>query len=157
MRFLQKLIGMSLRPAAERRARGRSFEDLAADLEAAWPAIARHLEDKPDSAANREALAHCAGIERWGQSQLRVAFGDPLEMDTYHAYRPPVEQGVAKLTEVMARTRRDTVALAHALAEDGIDPKVTVRHNDLGDLSLGGWLVYLRQHASRELPLRARR
>jgi len=156
MRILQKAIGFVLRPAAERKARRRSFQDLADDLQNAYPAIADHLAGKPDTPANREAIAHCVGIERWGQSRLRVALGAPLEMDTYHPYRPDVADGVEALAAAMAATREETVALARTLHDQGVAPTDTVPHNDLGDLSLAGWLAYLQQHASRELPMRVR-
>lgn len=156
MRILQKAIGFVLRPAAERKARHRSFQDLADDLQNAYPPIADHLAGKPDTPANREAIAHCVGIERWGQSRLRVGLGDALAMDAYHPYRPDVGEGVEALAAAMAATREETVALARRLHDQGVAPSETVPHNDLGDLSLAGWLVYLQQHASRELPLRVR-
>jgi len=156
MRLLQKAIGAMLRPAAERRARGKSFDDLAAILEEAWPPLETHLAGKPDTAMNREAIAHCVGIERWGQSRLRVGLGEPLTMDAYHPYRPDLQDGVDALAGAMKTTRQDTIALAHQLAEQGVDPTTTVQHNDLGDMTLGAWIVYLKQHASRELPLRVR-
>jgi hypothetical protein len=49
-----------------------------------------------------------------------------------------------------AETRAETVALARQLDERGIDPAMTVPHNDLGVLSVGGWLAYLVQHPDQE-------
>ncbi len=156
MSILQKLIGLGLRPFAERRARQRTLDEAARDLERAGERIDAHLAGKPDTPSNREAIAHCVGIERWGQSRLRVGLGEPLQMDGHQGYRPDLAAGVDALRASMTETRAATVALARDLAAAGVDPTTTVRHNDLGDLSLAGWLAYLEQHASRELPLRVR-
>ena len=156
MRAIQKVIGLGLRPFAERRGRQRSLDDAAGDLEASGARLDAHLAGKPDTPANREAVAHCVGIERWGQRRLRVAHGEPFVLDAYHGYRPDTADGIEALRAAMAETRAATVALARELAAAGVDPGTTVRHNDLGDLTLAGWLAYLEQHASREIPLRVR-
>ena len=156
MGTLQKLIGLGLRPFAERRARQRTLDEAVRDLERSGERIDAHLAGKPDTPAHREAIAHCVGIERWGQSRLRVGLGEPLQMDGHHGYRPDPGLGVDALRAAMAQTRAMTVALARELAAAGVDPATTVRHNDLGDLTLAGWLAYLEQHASRELPMRVR-
>ena len=156
MAILQKLIGLGLRPFAERRARQRTLDEAVRDLESSGARIDAHLAGKPDTPANREAIAHCVGIERWGQRRLRVGLGEPLVMDGHHGYRPDPAIGVDALRAEMSETRAGTVGLARELVAAGVDPSTTVRHNDLGDLSLAGWLAYLEQHASRELPLRVR-
>jgi hypothetical protein len=156
MRAIQKLIGLGLRPYAERRGRQRTLDDAASDLERSGARIDQHLAGKPDTPAHREAIAHCVGIERWGQRRLRVALGEPFVLDAYHGDRPDLADGVEALRAAMAETRAATVALARELAAAGVDPATTVRHNDLGDLTLSGWLAYLEQHASREIPLRVR-
>ena len=156
MGTLQKLIGMGLRPFAERRARQRTLDEAAHDLERSGVRIAAHLAGKPDTPANREAIAHCVGIERWGQSRVRVGLGEPHRTEGHHGYRPDPAVGVVALRAAMAETRAATVALARDLVAAGVDPAATVRHDDLGDLTLAGWLAYLEQHASRELPVRVR-
>ena len=156
MRAIQKLIGLGLRPFAERRGRQRTLDDAARELERSGARLDAHLAGKPDTPANREAIAHCVGIERWGQSRLRVGLGEPLRMDGHRGYRPDPADGIEALRAALAETRAATVALARELAAAGVDASTTVRHNDLGDLTLAGWLAYLEQHASRELPLRVR-
>jgi hypothetical protein len=42
------------------------------------------------------------------------------------------------------------VALAKALQAAGVPKTATAHHNDFGDISAGGWLVYLTTHAERE-------
>lgn len=150
MRILQKMIGLFRRPMAEWGARQKSIEDLAHELEASAATMDERMRGRPDSNTNREAIAHWIGIERWGQRRLHVALGATLIMDEYHGYRPDKEQGIEGLREEFAETRAETVQLARRLDEKGVDPNTTIRHNDLGDLSVRGWLSYLIQHPEQE-------
>lgn len=150
MRILQRLIGAMRRPMAERHAKGKALTELAGELKASGEALDARFAQAPDSGANREALAHWIGIERWGQRRLQVALGEPLVIDAYHGYRPDKEQGMAHLRDAFAQTRADTLALIDRLQDAGVDPATTVRHNDLGDLSVAGWLAYLLQHPEQE-------
>lgn len=150
MRILQGLIGAMRRPMAERHARGKTLDELAGELEASGASLGARFAKAPDTGMNREAIAHWVGIERWGQRRLRVALGEPLEMDAYHPYRPDKEQGMAHLRDAFAETRAGTLALIRELQAAGVDPATTIRHNDLGDLSVAGWLAYLVQHPEQE-------
>lgn len=150
MRPLQRLIGLFRRPMAELQARGTSLEQLADDLAASGQVMDARIAGRPDSGINREAVAHWVGIERWGQRRLRVALGEELVMDAYHPYRPDVNDGIEVLRDAFAATREETVALARRLHDEGVDPDMTIRHNDLGDLSVRGWLGYLIQHPEQE-------
>lgn len=150
MRILQTLIGLMRRPMAERHAGGKGIAELADELEASGGEMDRRIEGKPDTPGNREAIAHWVGIERWGQRRLKVALGEPFVQDTYHPYRPDKEDGVEALRKAFAETREEAVALARRLASEGVDPDRTIRHNDLGDLSVRGWLAYLIQHPEQE-------
>lgn len=150
MRWIQRLIGLFRRPMAERHARGKGIDELAAELEASGRDMDARIAGKPDSPGNREALAHWVGIERWGQRRLRVALGEPFVEDAHHPYRPDEKEGLEALCRAFAETRAETVALAHRLDEAGVDPSTTVHHNDLGDLTIAGWLAYLLQHPEQE-------
>jgi hypothetical protein len=150
MRLIQRLIGLFRRPMAERHARGKGIEELATELEASGHDMDARIAGKPDSPGNREAVAHWVGIERWGQRRLRVALGEPFVEDEHHPYRPDKEEGIEALREAFAETRAETVALARRLKEAGVDPSTTVHHNDLGDLTVTGWLAYLLQHPEQE-------
>lgn len=60
------------------------------------------------------------------------------------------------MAAAFAEAREQTIALAHQAAN--LPPSVTARHNDLGDLSVKGWLAYLEGHATRpEINLRPER
>ena len=150
MRLLQRLIGIFRHVIAERHARGKDLAQLAAELEASGRLMDAKLAAAGDTPGNREAIAHWVGIERWGQRRLRVALGEPLVEDAYHPYRPDRDEGVVALRRAFSDTRDETVALSRRLRDAGIDPATTVRHNDLGDLSVGGWLAYLIQHPEQE-------
>ena len=150
MRWIQRLIGIGRRPLAERDARGKGYDTLARELEASGRDLDARIATAPDTPDNREALAHWIGIERWGQRRLRVALGEPFELDAHHPYRPDVEQGVENLREALADTRKETLVLTERLREAGVDLGTKVRHNDLGELSVAGWLAYLRQHPEQE-------
>jgi hypothetical protein len=150
MRIIQGLIGLVRRPMAERHARGKAIAELADELEVSGRELDRRMAGRPDTPGNREAVAHWVGIERWGQRRLRVTLGEPFVEDTYHPYRPDVDEGFEAMRAAFAETRAETVALARQLDERGIDPAMTVPHNDLGVLSVGGWLAYLVQHPDQE-------
>ena len=156
MSIVQKAIGLVRRPLAEVHARGNDIEDLADELETSGHDMMRRMEGKPDTNGNREAVAHWIGIERWGQRRLKVTLGEPLVMDEHYPYKPEGEKSFEELTKVFAETRKDTVALARTLDEAGVDPDGTVPHNDLGDLTVRGWLAYLIQHPDQEARARLR-
>ena len=156
MRIIQGLIGLVRRPMAERHARGKAIAELADELEVSGRDLDQRMKGRPDTPGNREAAAHWVGIERWGQRRLRVALGEPFVADTYHPYRPDVGEGFEALRAAFAETRAETVALARQLDERGVDPATIVRHNDLGDLSVRGWLAYLIQHPDQESRARLR-
>lgn len=150
MSALQRMIGMVLRPLAERQARGRTGEAFAAALERSGSVVQGRFERAGDTPGNREAINHIVGIERWGQRRLRVALGEAPVTDPYRGYRLPEGSDVKTLARAFADTRRETVRLALELARKDPGLKTKVAHNDLGELSVGGWLAYLEAHAGRE-------
>ena len=156
MRLTQRLIGLVRRPMAEWHARSRDIAQLAAELEASGEVMNARLAGAADTPGNRDAIAHWVGIERWGQRRLRVVLGEALLDDGHHPYRPDEADGVEALRRAFAETRAETVALANELLEAGVDPSTTVRHNDLGELTVTGWLAYLLQHPEQESRARLR-
>lgn len=141
---------------AERAAHGKGLDRLAADLEASGATMDARLARAGDTPANRDAIAHWVGIERWSQRRLRVALGEPFVEDGHRPYRPDEASGVAALRRAFAETRAETLALVGRLRAAGVDPSVTVRHNDLGDMTVAGWLAYLVQHPEQESRARLR-
>lgn len=141
---------------AERAALGKGLERLATDLEVSGAAMDARLARAGDTPGNRDAIAHWVGIERWSQRRLRVALGEPFVEDGHRPYRPDEAAGVAALRRAFAETRAETLALVGRLRAAGVDPSVTVRHNDLGDMTVAGWLAYLVQHPEQESRARLR-
>jgi hypothetical protein len=134
----------------ERPAQKMTLPELADKLDTAGQEIAQRAASADDTPDNREQLRHIIGIERWGQSRLRVALGGPLAEDTSDAYRPADEMPWLDLQEEFQIARRDTIALARELAEIEIDPTLTIPHEEYGKLTVFGWLRYLDVHSSLE-------
>lgn len=65
-----------------------------------------------------------------------------------YAPHKPVSDDWRTLVAEFSETRKETLALAQSLNE--AQAAAEVPHNDLGLLSVGAWLHYLRLHASLE-------
>lgn len=150
MSIIGRVIGRVLRPIIERQAKGRSVHDFVGSLEHSGEEVAKRLGNAPDTPHNREVANHIVGIERWGQRRLRVALSEPPVMDSYRGYRLPEGTDLGALRSAFSNTRRGTVELARELGFTDPKPRTKVCHNDLGELSVGGWLAYLEGHAKRE-------
>ena len=95
-------------------------------------------------------MSHIIGIERWGNSRLKVALGEPLMMDEYNNYRPAREATWHELKEELGKTRAQTVQLLGELESSNVDVSKTIAHNQHGDLSIKGWVRYINMHADFE-------
>lgn len=142
------------RALIERTAARHTPGELLERLDRTGAAITERLAAAPDTPANREAAVHVIGIERWGQRRLRIALGEPPVRDEYDAYRPGEDQDMAALAALFAETRQQTLALATLAVR--LPESVTAPHNELGDLTVPGWLIYLEGHAERETRFRLR-
>ena len=150
-----RMIGRLIRISTRRRARRVDLPGVIERLEASREVVEERMTRAADSAANREAINHIIGIERWGRDRLaRAGRGEQYEMDSYRDYRLPDSAGLAELRSAFASTRAETLRFARDLSAD--DAQRTVRHNDLGELTVVEWFVYLDDHAKRE-SLRIRR
>ncbi|MCC6614319.1 MAG: DinB family protein [Anaerolineae bacterium] len=129
--------------------RGRSLTEMMVALQAAGQNLQRKFERYPDARYNRRVLSHIVGIERWGQRRLRVALGDPFELDEYDGYRPSRETDVTALRQMFAETRRETIRLIGLLDRAKVGD-ARIKHNKYGDLTVRGWLRYLLLHANLE-------
>ena len=130
---------------------GRALRELIERMEASRDELLPRIRRAKDTASNREALNHFVGIERWSQSRIAVAKGEPLELDSYHGYRLPDTASLEELQDAFAQTREDSIALARELDAAGIDVERKVPHNDLGELSVLEWFAYLDDHSRREI------
>ena len=71
-------------------------------------------------------------------------------MDEYDGYAPSEHLSMEELAAEFKQTRATTTALVHELQGRGIPLSAKVKHNEAGDLSLGGWLFYIENHTGRE-------
>ena len=134
----------------ERPAGSRSLGELAATLQASGEELARRFAGAEGSDKNREKLRHIISIERWGQRRLRVGLGETFVADESRAYKPAPDTEWSALQGEFSKTRGETLELADRLSQEGVDPTMTVPHNQFGPLTLRGWLRYLETHASFE-------
>lgn len=142
------IIGDLIRGLTERRAGGKTAAQLIEKLIESGQGVAERMARAADTPDNREAAAHIIGIERWSARRLRTALGDVAARDEYDGYRPATSLKMAELAGAFTAAREQTTALAQQAAN--LPPSVTVHHNDLGDLSVKGWLFYIENHALRE-------
>lgn len=148
-------IGDSLRDVVvrllvERPAARRSVEAWSESLDRSGARLGTLLAALEDTPANRRQLRHIIGLERWGQRRLRVALGEPSVADEMDGYQPPEGLSVPQLAAELATTRRETVDLARRCAATPRADQALVPHNQLGPLSIRGWLRYLNLHANLE-------
>ncbi len=151
MSLLQKLIGAGLRPHVKRRARGVTLEQAAVNLEKSRDELRPRIMNATDTPGNREALNHWIGIERWSQNRLRVAQGAPFVEDRYRGYRMAEGSSLTDLQAQFFAVRDDSIGMAHELARTGVAPTLTIKHNDLGELTVVEWLTYMEDHPRREI------
>ncbi len=134
----------------ERPAQKLTIGQLAAALAQSGSDLMDQFAAAPGTDANREQLRHIIGIERWGQSRLRVALGDPLPEDDSDAYHPAEDLDWAALQEMFRTTRAATLELAYQLDRAGLDTTVTVPHDQYGKLTVYAWLHHLNVHSKLE-------
>jgi hypothetical protein len=136
----------------ERPARHQGLAAQIAGLERAGRKLEARLYNAAGTAKDREVLRHIIGIERWGQRRLEgVAAGAASAAavsDAHQPYGPAAETSWDALIEAFVATRAQTVRLARGFSDAQSGSKVS--HNDIGPLSVGGWLRYLRFHATFE-------
>jgi hypothetical protein len=144
------LEGIVLRLHSEWSAKGKSYDELLQRLQKNERTTYERLLNAAELTWNRVRTCHVIGIERWGTHRLRTLLGEPLILDEYDGYAPSEELSMAKLATEFKRTRAATNALVRELQHKGISLSQTAKHNELGDLSVGGWLVYISSHTGRE-------
>jgi DinB superfamily len=142
-------IGSLIHFFVERRASGANLDELRKSLETGCDKVSARMASAQDTPANRKQAAHVIGIERWSAHRLGAAVSPsaPPELDEYDSYRPGADQPMSVLAQEFRDARAETLARLDALPAQ---PDRRIPHNELGNLSLRGWLVYLNSHASVE-------
>ena len=151
MGLKEKVTGFVAGLLLERPVEDKSYAEMAQQLEEAGQSIRARLADKKYTEFNHRVLTHIIGIERWGQSRLRVFLGEPLVQEEYNSYRPAREVPWDELVGQLTATRSETVSLVRALDGASVAPDIKILHNQFGPLSARAWLRYLQTHASREI------
>jgi hypothetical protein len=144
------LNGIFLRWFAERGAKDKTYQELIQLLQENESTTLARLLNASDMGVNRKRAAHVIGIERWSAHRMRTLLGEPLVMDEYDGYAPSAELNMERLAGEFKVTRASTIALVRELEAKGIALSQTAKHNELGDLSAGGWIVYVSSHTGRE-------
>lgn len=150
MGIREAVRGVIVSMVIERPAAGKRYADWIAALEKSGRTIDGHAASAKDPVAAQKLLRHVTGIERWGQSRLRVFLGAPFARDEYDAYRPGEELSRDEQRAAFQDTRTETIDLARQIEQAGVPATATVEHNQFGPLSARGWLRYLEMHASLE-------
>lgn len=153
---LRRFAVSAIRRHVERLGRRHSASELADRLAANGRGLAQRFASIDDGPDVREVLRHVIGIERWGQRRLRVALGEAFDPGGHQPFRPADDAHLDRLRVLFATTRSDTVTLARQLADRELEPDLQIAHDDLGDLSVNGWLAYLDGHAQLEVRRRLR-
>jgi hypothetical protein len=134
----------------ERPARKTSFEDFARVLHEKGEILASRIEKGSGTESQHRVLTHIIGIERWAQSRVAVALGQPFKQEEYTNYRPARTTEWSDLLPLFRATRAESVALAEQLAAQNVPTNLKVKHNQYGDLSVRAWLQYMVGHADFE-------
>ena len=151
--YRDEITKMAAPPVLDLMVRGKDLDQLVEELRESGEKIYQTVENKEGTEHNHNTFTHIIGIERWGQSRLKVALGERLEMDEYDGYRPGKERPWADLRQDFVETRQQTIGLARRLGDPAVDQALVIPHNQFGDLSLHGWLHYLRYHADATMML----
>jgi hypothetical protein len=112
--------------------------------------ISKRIIAADESHRNHEKSRHIVGIERWGQHRLRCALDEALVMDEVDDYILADSHFGIDIAQDFDVTRQETLALIQGFLAAPGSEKRKVPHNDLGPLSVKGWLVYLNLHAEME-------
>ncbi len=134
----------------ERPARQQSLAQLVAQLQQSTHELALRLTTVPNTAENYHQMAHILTLERWGQSRLRVALGQPFVADESDAYAPSAERVFVELINDFLAAREQTLEIAQAIQQANPPADLKILHDQFGPLSVKGWLRYLTEHADLE-------
>ena len=112
------------------------------------------IEARVNRAKNEQkaqiVLRHITGIERWGQQRLQVFLGKAFVRDEFDGYQPATNLSTQQQVAEFNKTRAETIAIVRKIAAANLNSNKTVEHNQIGQLTLRGWLRYLDIHANLE-------
>jgi len=134
----------------ERPGRAKTLDQWATALEKSGQAIDQRAAAAKNPERAQAVLRHNSGIERWGQTRLRVFLGAPVVRDEYDSYQPGTDLSLDGQRAAFGETRRETIDLVRQLQQANVPDDATVMHNDFGPLTVRGWLRYLDMHATIE-------
>jgi hypothetical protein len=144
------LIGKIIHAFNERGAARLSLIEIKGKLAQSEVVITERILKAADTPKNRNLASHLIGIERWAQKRLRVALGELLVIEEYDAYRPGTALAMEELSKTFQSTRQATLNLVDELEQAKVDVTTLIPHNELGTLTVKGWLFYLVSHGLRE-------
>ena len=147
--FPQSIVFALIRRVVERRAGKLTYADFTQRLSAAGAPIVARFGAAADTPENRAQANHVIGIERWGQRRLSTALGEAPVTDEYDGYKEPATFTMAQLRDAFSATRAGTLQIIAKLQQGAIPITRTAVHNDLGPLSMGGWLTVLSRTCCR--------
>ncbi len=156
MRLVDRALHIGGKLFIEMPAARKSFTDLQQDLALGRSVILERATKAGDTDYHRQVLNHIIGIERWGQSRLKVFLGEPFIRDEYDGYRPSRDTSYTELQRQFDETRQTTLHLMAQLTTAPVDPSMRSMHNMFGPLTPRGWLYYLYFHANAESMRRLR-
>lgn len=148
--MLMRILSALLRRYTEREAKKHTIAEWRSKLDESQQGLADRFARSPGSEANLRQARHVIGIERWGQRRLRSALGEPLDMGEYDPYSPDDLVKMTDLQEAFLTARAETLRVIDELQKAAIPPDHLIPHNDMGNLTVRGWLHYLNEHALRE-------
>ncbi len=134
----------------ERPARNRSYQDFIRILRDKGAAVEARIAKGNGDEKQHKVLTHLIGIEKWAQSRVRVALGEPFKQEEYNVYRPAQATAWADLLPLFHATRAESISLAEQLAAQNVPTNHKVKHNQFGDFSVRAWLQYIAGHADFE-------
>lgn len=144
----KQIAGLAKTLFFERPGKRAGLESLQGKLQTTQATIEERLSAAAGSEKDIKTLRHVIAIERWGQRRIKVALGEEFLEDENHAYKPEPDTPWADLKQQFTQTREQTLALTDELKGETLN--VRVPHNDLGPMTLLGWLSYLNSHANLE-------
>lgn len=128
----------------------RNLQEWISQLERDVQGIEARVASAKSAQKAQIVLRHITGIERWGQQRLRVFLGEPLRNDEYDGYRPATDLTTDQQLAEFRQTRAETVDIVRKIVAAGNGAERKVLHNQIGPLTLRGWLRYLDMHANWE-------